>query len=170
MKIRYIVVIILAAVAFFVLGRMTAENHTALNAKTAENLSSAMHGEAFAFAKYSLYAQQAREHGNEELAKLFDETARTERMEHFAEEAKLAGLVGSDEANLRDSIKGETWETEHMYPEFASHAKEAGDAAAATRFQEISTDEARHRDAFQSTLDKLQAKAPRAESGSNRAD
>jgi len=78
--------------------------------------------------------------------------------------------VGSDEANLRDSIKGETWETEHMYPEFASQAKDAGDAAAAARFQEISKDEAGHRDAFQSALDKLQAKAPRAESGSNRAN
>jgi rubrerythrin len=166
MKMKYAVVAVTAAVAVFVLGRMTAENHAPVSAKTAEDLSSAMHGEAFAFAKYTLYAEQARKNGNEELAKLFDETAKTERLEHFAEEAKLAGLVGSDEANLREAIKGETWEFDHMYPDFASQAKQAGDAAAAARFEEIREDEGRHRDAFQSALEKLQDLAP-AETGEN---
>lgn len=154
---RFVILVILLGVAGFLIGRMTAEDHAPVSAKTAENLSSAMHGEAFAFAKYTLYAEQAREHGNEELANLFTETAKTERLEHFAEEAKLLGLVGSDVDNLRDSIKGETWEFEHMYPDFASQAKVAGDAAAAARFKEISEDEGRHRDAFQAALDKLQA-------------
>lgn len=155
-----IVLAILAAAGFFVLGHMTAEDHAPGSAKTVENLSSAMHGEAFAFAKYTLYAERAREGGNQELAKLFDETAKTERLEHFAEEAELAGLVRSDEENLRDSIKGETWEYEHMYPDFAAQAKEDGDSAAASRFLEIREDENRHRAAFQSALEKLQVATP----------
>ena len=166
MKMKYVAIAVVAAAGVLALGYMTAEDHAPVSAKTAENLSSAMHGEAFAFAKYTLYAEQARANGNEDLANLFEQTAQTERLEHFAEEAKLAGLVGSDEDNLRDAIKGETWEYEHMYPDFAQQAKDAGDAAAAARFQEIREDEGRHRDAYRSALEKLQTPAP-AESSSN---
>lgn|SRR5512144_3166567 len=61
--------------------------------RTLENLSTAMHGEAFASAKYALYARQARATGQSRLAKLFTNAAAAERTEHFAEEAALAGLV-----------------------------------------------------------------------------
>ncbi len=144
-----------AAAAFFLMGRMTAENKVEIHPQTAENLSSAMHGEAFAFSKYMLYSAHARMSGNLELANLFDKSAHTERFEHFSEEAKLAGLIGADEENLRDAIKGETWEFDHMYSDFASKAREAGDSSAAARFEEIRKDEGRHRDAFQAALDKL---------------
>lgn len=157
MKIRYAVAgLALAAAASFLMGRMTAQNSGTLHPATAENVSSAMHGEAFAFAKYMLYAEHARENGNTELADLFTKNAHTERFEHFAEEAKLAGLVKSDEENLRDAISGETYEFEHMYPDYANKAKLAGDTVAADRLLEIRDDEGRHRDAFQAALDKLQ--------------
>jgi rubrerythrin len=159
MKTKYALLVLpLAAAAFFLMGRMSAENHAQLNPKTAENLSNAMHGEAFAYVKYMLYADHARESGNEQLAELFTANANTERFEHFAEEAELAGLVGSDADNLRDAIKGETWEFEHMYADYAAQAREAGDTAVAARFEEIRQDEGRHRDAFQGALDKLQQK------------
>ena len=158
MRMKYALLALPAAAAMFLMGRMTAENKVEIHPKTAENLSSAMHGEAFAFAKYMLYAEHARKSGNDPLADLFAQSAHTERFEHFAEEARLSGLVGSDEDNLRDSIKGETWEFDHMYPDFASKAKQAGDIAAQSRFLEIRADERRHRDAFQAALDKLQIK------------
>ena len=165
MKIKYALLALpLVAAAFFLMGRMTAENQPQLNAKTAENLSNAMHGEAFAYAKYMLYAEHARNKGNEALADLFTKNAQTERFEHFAEEAELAGLVGSDEQNLQDAIKGETWEFDHMYPDYAAQAREAGDTAAANRFAEIRNDEGMHRDAFQAALDKLQNKSAEASS------
>lgn len=148
--------LVLAAGTSFLMGRMTAENTAALHQETAASLSSAMHGEAFAFAKYMLYAEHARDNGDQDLADLFSESAHTERFEHFAEEAKLAGLVHSDEENLRDAIQGETYEFEHMYPDFADKAKAAGDTAAANRFLEIRKDEGSHRDGFQAALDKLQ--------------
>jgi rubrerythrin len=115
-----------------------------------------MHGEAFAYVKYSLYAEHARKSGNQKLADLFDETASTERFEHFAEEAQLAGLVGSDADNLKDAIEGESYEIDTMYLEFAQKAKIAGDTAAAARFEEIRHDEMRHRDAFKAALAKLE--------------
>jgi rubrerythrin len=126
-----------------------------MSEQTQQNLSTAMHGEAFAFAKYMLYAEHARQTGHPDLAALFENTAHTERFEHFAEEARLAGLVGSDEKNLHDAIKGESYEVETMYREFAEQASAAGDQAAAERFAEIRKDEMKHRDAYKAALEKL---------------
>ena len=133
------------------------ETHGTFDQKTLDNLSTAMHGEAFACVKYLLYAEHARKGGNKELADLFEKTANTERFEHFAEEAQLAGLVGSDADNLKDAIKGECYEIDTMYLEFAQKAAVAGDTAAATRFEEIRHDEMDHRDAFKIALAKLES-------------
>ena len=75
--------------------RKTTETQRNLAKKTLDNLSTAMHGEAFAYVKYLLYAEHARKSGNKELADLFEKTANTERFEHLVEEAQLAGLVAS---------------------------------------------------------------------------
>lgn len=138
------------------LGRPQSEKK--MSEQTLQNLSTAMHGEAFAYAKYMAYAEHARKMGKTDLADLLERTARTERYEHFAEEAKLAGLVGSNVENLKDAIKGESYETETMYRQFAEQAAKAGDHAAAQRFEEIGKDEAKHRDAFVAELDNLQQK------------
>ncbi|MFY9733313.1 MAG: ferritin family protein [Candidatus Acidiferrales bacterium] len=131
------------------------ETRETLDQKTLANLSTAMHGEAFAHVKYLLYAEHARKSGNKELADLFEKTANTERFEHFAEEAQLSGLVGNDADNLKDAINGESYEIDTMYLEFAQKAKAAGDKAAAARFEEIRHDEMGHRDAFKAALTKL---------------
>jgi rubrerythrin len=124
-----------------------------------KDLDTAMKGEAFAYAKYMLYAEQARAHGNAELAALFENTAKTERFEHFREHAELAGLVSpSDAENLRDAIAGENYETTKMYPEMATRARQADEKEAASRFAEIGNDESKHRDAFSKALAKLQSK------------
>ena len=151
----YFVLALAGAVMFFA-GRLTARSSGSLSQKTQDNLSTAMHGEAFAYAKYLLFAHQARQHGNTELARLFRSAANTERFQHFAEEAQLAGLVGSDAENLRDAIKGESYEVETMYREFAEQASAAGDKAAAERFEEVRHDEMGHRDAFKAALAKIE--------------
>jgi rubrerythrin len=130
----------------------TTETQGTLNQKTLSDLSTAMHGEAFAYVKYLLYAEHARKSGKKELADLFEKTANTERFE-----AQLAGLVGSDIDNLKDAIQGESYEIDSMYLEFAQRAKIAGDAAAAARFEEIRHDEMGHRDAFKIALAKLES-------------
>ena len=136
--------------------KKTAETHGSLDPETMDNLLTAMHGEAFAFVKYLLYAEHARKSGKKELADLFEKTANTERFEHFAEEAQLAGLVGSDADNLKDAIKGESYEIDTMYLDFAQKAKAAGETASAVRFEEIRHDEMGHRDAFKIALAKLE--------------
>jgi rubrerythrin len=159
MKTRLYIGAVLAGALLFVAGHMTARGGGGLSQKTQENLSTAMHGEAFAYAKYLLYARHARQSGNAEIANLFTTAANTERFHHFAEEAQLAGLVGSEEDNLKDAIKGESYEVETIYREFAEQAAGAGDKAAADRFEEVRHDEMGHRDAFKAALTKMEPKA-----------
>jgi rubrerythrin len=130
-----------------------------MNEQTRKNLLSAMQGEAFAFAKYMLFAEHARKAGHPDLATLFERTAQVERLEHFGEEAELAGLVGSDSENLRQAIAGEAYEVDTMYREFAEQAAAAGETAAAARFHEIRADETGHRAAYIAALDALEAQA-----------
>ena len=100
-----------------------------MDPQTRKNLSRAMQGEAFAFVKYSVLAQQARKNGREELAVLFDTTAQTERLEHFAEQAARIGLVGNDDKNLGNAIQNESYEVDTMCCEFAEQATAAGEDA-----------------------------------------
>ncbi len=151
--------LIALATVFFLIGTAVAGKQVTLHKTTSEDLSTAMHGEAFAYAKYMLYAEHARQNGNPELAKLFEDAAKTERFEHFAEEARLAGLVGSDAENVKDALQGESYEVETMYRDFSEKATAAGDRIAGERFEEIRKDEMKHRDAFQAALVKVESKA-----------
>jgi rubrerythrin len=156
-----VVVVVAIAASCFMIGKAVASRESVGSQETAENLASAMHGEAFAYAKYMLYAERARENGNHDLAQLFETSAKTERLEHFAEEARLAGLVGSDSDNLKDAIKGESYEVETMYRQFGEKASASGDKTAAERFEEIRHDEMKHRDAFKAALEKIADKSDR---------
>lgn len=122
---------------------------------TRNDLIAAMHGEAFAYATYMLYAAEARRSGRGEIAALFEATAHTELLEHFAQQAKLVGTVGRDADNLRSAIEGETYEIDVMYPAYAEHARAAGDIAAADRLEEIRHDELDHLEAFREALESI---------------
>ena len=158
MKLKFSVLMLVLGAALFMLGRATADKQPALHPQTKANLSTAMHGEAFAFAKYTMFAEQARRNGNTELAELFEKTAKMEHLEHMREHAELAGVVGTDQENLKDAIKGEDYETQTMYPQFAREAKAVGDLNAAMRFEEVGKDEARHREDFEFALATLRAR------------
>src|SRR5450759_4180558 len=127
----------------------------ACTGQTQVNLEAAMHGEAFAYAKYTAYALQATRTQQTALATLFSGTAQVELQEHFAAEAVLAGLVGSNAANLQDSIAGETWEHTTMYPGFAKQATKDKCTAAAALFTEIAVDEGGHAAAYTLALQSL---------------
>ncbi|HMA47348.1 MAG TPA: ferritin family protein [Frankiaceae bacterium] len=127
----------------------------ACTGRTLDNLEAAMHGEAFAYAKYSLYAAHARRSGRPALAALFGGTAQVELREHFAGEAMLAGVVGGNAANLRHAITGETFEAKTMYPDFAAQAAAAGDRRAARLFRRIGHQEWGHAHRFTAALHTL---------------
>lgn len=122
---------------------------------TREDLLNAMRGEAFAYAGYMLFAETARRNGKAEIADLFEATARTELLEHFAQQAALAGLVGGDADNLRRAIEGEAHEIDVLYPSYAEHARAAGDAVVADRLEDIRRDELDHLEAFREALESI---------------
>lgn len=130
-----------------------------MNTQTKENLITALHGEAFAYLRYSSFAKQARENGRLELADLYEKIANVERLEHFAEEAALLGLFGTDTDNLQAAMSGESYEVSTMYPQFAPQAAAVGDKAAADLFTEIGNDEKGHFEEFISAFDSLREAA-----------
>jgi rubrerythrin len=128
---------------------------TEVAASTKANALTAMHGEAFAYAKYTAFAGEAARNGSPSISALFTRTAKVELTEHFADEAEIAGLVGSDASNLADAIAGETFEATTMYPEYAAQATADGCTAAAELFTEIAADEAAHAAAYTQALASL---------------
>jgi rubrerythrin len=139
---------------------MTEKNlaEQAISVRSRKNLLDAMHGEAFAFAKYKSFASQARKNGNTELAGMFEKTADEEYLEHFAEQAELLGFAGTDEQDVINAIAGESFEIDTLYKRFAEEAREDGDDQVACRFEEIRRDETYHQLAFQEALIKLQTR------------
>ncbi len=129
-----------------------------LQPSTSKDLTDAMKTEAFVTLKYMAYADAARARGNTQLAALFDRIADSERRNHFAAHAQMAGLVGADGDNLMDAIKGEAYESEKMYPKMAQRATIVGDKEAAKHFRQVATDEAQHRDVYQAEVNRLVAK------------
>ncbi|TQS21213.1 rubrerythrin family protein [Microbispora sp. KK1-11] len=130
------------------------------SSRTLENLRTAMKGEAFAYAKYTLYGDKARETGQPRLARLFHRTAAVERTEHFAEHANLAGAVRDTGTNLCATIKGETYEGTQMYPDYARRASAAGDTEAADLLSGTAKDELKHAKAFSRQVSRLGTQCP----------
>src|SRR3974377_1250795 len=78
-------IVVLAALGIFATGFVSGRTVGPLKEQTRANLLKAMHGEAFAHAKYLLFAEHARTSGHTDIADLFERTAHTERLEHLAE-------------------------------------------------------------------------------------
>ena len=119
--------------------------------KTTENLKIAFSGESMARNKYMFYAQIARKEGFHYIAKIFEETAENE-MYHALEEYKLLYGENSTATNLKDAIEAETYEAEHMYPEFAIQAELEGNKEASVLFNQIAKIEKNHMERFKKLL------------------
>jgi rubrerythrin len=127
-----------------------------MDTTTQQSLRTALHGEAFAYARYMLFAAAARDGGDERLASLLEGMANVELHEHFKELAELAGLVGTDADNIAVALQDENDEIEVIYPRFARQAREAGEEAVARRFEEIAADERGHAHALENELEALE--------------
>jgi rubrerythrin len=130
-----------------------------MDAQTYENVVAALHGEAFAHARYMLFAAAARKRGDVRLASMFEGIAAVELHEHFAELAELAELVGADADNIRTAIQDENFEVEAMYPQFAEQARVAGEIAVSERFAEMAEDEREHEKVLEQTIERLEVPA-----------
>ncbi|MCB9497400.1 MAG: rubrerythrin [Fibrobacteria bacterium] len=122
---------------------------------TRKNLESAFAGESMAHIKYLHFARIARARGDEEVAKVFEETARQE-VQHALGHAELlyspATLSTTDVLKL--AIDGETYEYTEMYPTFRREAEAEGQAAAVQEIDEQIDESKEHAAAFALVLEK----------------
>jgi len=136
--------------------------------KTEKNLLKSFAGESQAKMRYTLFAEQAKEEGYEQIADLFLETAwnekehanvffsfldRGENLEITA--AYPAGIVGTTEENLKAAAMGENEEHTELYPEFARIAEEEGFRKVATAYRLISKVEVEHEKRYLKLLDNV---------------
>lgn len=95
--------------------------------KTWKNLEAAFAGESMAYQKYMYFAKIARKNGDEEVAKLFEETARHETGHAEGHLRNLYPMEHmSTEDCLRVAAEGEHFEYTEMYPQYAKTAREEG--------------------------------------------
>ncbi|GAB6138532.1 rubrerythrin [Halanaerobaculum tunisiense] len=135
--------------------------------KTEENLLKAFAGESQARNRYDYFASQARKDGYEQIAEIFEETARNEK-EHakrffkFLEGGTVnieagypAGVIGTTEENLKAAAAGENEEHTELYPEFAQVAEEEGFTEIARVFREVAEVEEEHEARYLALLENL---------------
>ena len=126
------------------------------NSKTYENLMTAFAGESQTRNKYDYYASRAKKDGFEQIAEIFEETARNEK-----EHAKLwfkflhDGNVPETLINLEDAAKGENYEWTTMYDDFAKTAKEEGFEKLAFLFEEVGKIEREHENRYLTLLNNI---------------
>ncbi len=124
--------------------------------KTEANLQAAFAGESQARNKYTYYASQARKDGYEQIADIFEETAKNEK-EHAKMWFKLLhnGAVPTTEENLKEAADGENYEWTDMYKGFAEIAREEGFTDIARLFDGVAKIEAEHEKRYLKLLDNV---------------
>jgi rubrerythrin len=121
---------------------------------TKKNLEAAFAGESMANRKYLYFAKLAREMGDEEVAKVFEETAAQETQHAFSHLSLIYPKEKLTVARLLEiAIEGERYEHTQMYPGFEKRALEEASVAAAKEFAEQAKESKDHDALFTKTLE-----------------
>ncbi len=123
--------------------------------KTMANLEAAFAGESMAHIKYRYFAKIARAEGDEETAKVFEETANQEVQHALGHLDLLYPKAGmTTQRCLEMAIEGETYEYTEMYPGFLKTAQQEGNTAAAMEITGQIAESKEHAEMFKTTLEK----------------
>lgn len=122
---------------------------------TIKNLESAFAGESMAHIKYRYFAKLSRAAGDEETARIFEETADQEVQHAFGHLDLLYPAERMSPVRcLEMAIEGETYEYTEMYPSFRHAAMAEGNGAAVAEIDEQIAESREHAQRFQATLAK----------------
>ena len=125
--------------------------------RTEQNLQTAFAGESQARNKYTYFANKARQEGMNQIAEIFEETARNEQ-----EHARLwfqhlnGGKIGTTAENLKAAAEGENYEWTSMYKEFAEVAREEGFTAIAFQMEKVAQIEKEHEERYLKLLSNVE--------------
>lgn len=122
---------------------------------TVKNIEAAFAGESMAHIKYLYFARACRAAGDEETARVFEETAAQEVQHAFGH---LDLLYPADRVTpakcLEMAIAGETYEYTEMYPSFRHMAEQEGNHAAVAELDGQIAESKEHAARFRATLAK----------------
>lgn len=121
---------------------------------TDDNLKKAFAGESQANRRYLAFAKKAEGDGLKQVAKLFRAVAAAETV-HANLHLDKMGEVKDTEENIRQAIKGETYEATEMYPSMITHAREDSNTEAETIFRWADKVEGEHAELFKEALEKM---------------
>lgn len=134
-----------------------------------QNMHDAYKGETTAHFKYAAYSKKAQEEGHPEIALLFKAASGAElihagnhkvvlmRMGEEIPEITPEFTVKSTAENLQESIAGESYEFNTMYPEFITNANAAGNYMAQISLTYAYKVEQKHRDFYIDALASIEA-------------
>lgn len=122
---------------------------------TIQNLEAAFAGESMAHVKYRYFARLCRAMGDEDTAKVFQDTADQEILHAFGHVDLLFPKANMTVAKaLEMAIEGETYEYTEMYPGFRNAAVAEGHHAAVREMDEQIVESKEHADMFKAVLEK----------------
>lgn len=131
---------------------------------TIKNLKDAYTGETTASAKYSAFAQKAREEGHNRIGLLFEAASKAESIHAGNHKSVLIQLgekapdvnpdfeVKDTKANLENAISGESYEIATMYPEFIKDASGENVTLAMISFNYAYQVEKKHKALYEKAL------------------
>ena len=123
--------------------------------KTEQNLQTAFAGESQARNKYTYFANVARKEGMNQIAEIFEETARNEQ-EHARLWFEALGGIGSTDDNLKAAAAGGNYEWTTMYKEFADTAREEGFTKIAFQMDKVAEIEKQHEERYLKLLSNVE--------------
>ncbi len=124
--------------------------------KTLENLKAAFAGESQANRMYTLFRRIAELEGAPASTLAAFDRAAAEETAHAHGHLAYMGGFADTAANLKTAASGEDYETETMYPDFASTAEAEGFPEIAFYFRSVGRYEAEHRGEYQAALEELE--------------
>ena len=122
---------------------------------TVKNIEAAFAGESMAHIKYMYFAKLCRAQGDEDSARIFEDTAAQEVQHAFGHMDLLYPKEALDPVKcLELAITGETYEYTEMYPQFRHLAEQEQNQAAVREFDEQIAESREHAEQFQAVLAK----------------
>jgi rubrerythrin len=137
---------------------MGAPRIRSLSVRSRQNLTETMKEEALAFARYMVFAREARKDGRAKLASLLEKRAEQHYLKHFTQLAELLGLLSGGRQDVCDAVAEDSSVVDVICKLFAREARQDGDHEVAQRLREMHGEEAVHRLEFVRAVSRLQAR------------
>ena len=125
------------------------------NSKTQAALKAAFDAECKNYCRYMIFSQKAKDEGYEQIAAIFEDTAKNEK-EHAEIWMKMLGNLCANPQNLQASADGEHYEWSDMYSDYEQDARDEGFNDIADKFRMIGEIEKQHEERFRKLLENVQ--------------